>query len=348
MTNITPDTAFQDTTVLYESIPEYIQEWDAGNNYQLFSWLNGACSMLQPLDNWARDNGDNQGIGWSLLFDYYYYYSGTLNGRHCTGLKDMRDVIQAFSTLPWLAQFVGVRLPQIPYEVLTVDESIFVQIVQPYINDWVERIVLINAFERGTVNSFLTFLSKFFINQNGYNNNTVYLANPTSTAGSGLTSGSITYSYSLAYGSMVIGDYLDTYGFSDKNFNGTNLLITAINTGAQTITVKSEDVKTGSLTDTGFGTQSVLPVDLLILEQTNVVYTPSVQYVYDPYAVVMLISSKYFLPNSYSSIFTSSNPYSYYISLYAAYSEYPNTVETIKPYINITLPGGLVCTVLSV
>jgi len=148
----------KDTQFLYASVPQYIQDWDATNGYQLLNWLNGVGAMLQPTDNFARDNNDSGILGWGLLFNYSYY----------NNLQNIEDVQQALVILPWLAQFVGTRLPQIPYSILELVGSVnpantppVPAALQNYINTWVTQITSANGFQRGTVSAALNQLATF-------------------------------------------------------------------------------------------------------------------------------------------------------------------------------------------
>ena len=160
---MTPPFTNNDAEWLYASLPQYIQDFDATNGYQLTQWINGITSMLSPVDDFARDDNDGGTVGWSLLFNYYYYYSGTLNGVVCSGLQNLEDVQQALVVLPWLAQCVGTRLPQIPYGVLneSYQGNAFEKAIQPYINSWVNQIVNFNGFQRGSLSAILAEFAQF-------------------------------------------------------------------------------------------------------------------------------------------------------------------------------------------
>jgi hypothetical protein len=71
---------------LYDSMAPVAQE-DEFNQWALLIFINGIGVMFQLLEDWARDTPD--GPGWSLLLD----------------LNRCPDI-----ALPWLAQFVGVRI----------------------------------------------------------------------------------------------------------------------------------------------------------------------------------------------------------------------------------------------
>jgi hypothetical protein len=163
-----------DTEYLYSYIPEYIQEWDLANantdpnalpetqRGPLFTWLNGACSMLQSTDDWARDT--EIGVGWNLLFNYDYYDSLT------SATATQNDINRALAVLPWFAQFVGVQLYEIPYDVLDSNVGDFQQYaanILPYIKNWIASIKNANSFQRGTLNAFLTSLAVFLTGLNG-------------------------------------------------------------------------------------------------------------------------------------------------------------------------------------
>lgn len=64
-----------------------IARWDAENGYPLLTWLSGPGTILQVLDDLIRDTDTDP--GWSVLLDV--------------------DRCPTYA-LPWLAQFVGVRL----------------------------------------------------------------------------------------------------------------------------------------------------------------------------------------------------------------------------------------------
>ena len=156
-----PTSANADALFLYGSVPQYIQDWDANNGYQLLGWLNGVGAMLQPVDNLVRDDNDSGTLGWGLLFNYNYYKN----------LQNLTDVQQALVILPWLAQFVGTRLPQIPYSILNLVTNVnssnspaVPTALQTYINSWVTQIQNFNGFQRGTVsaalNQFVVFLNQ--------------------------------------------------------------------------------------------------------------------------------------------------------------------------------------------
>lgn len=148
-----------DTTHLYESIPEYIQDWDASNGYQLLLWLDGICTMLQNVDDWSRDDLTNNLVGWARLFDYNLYYNAT----------SMNIVRQALMVLPWFAQFTGTKLSQIP-PISIPDTDTDAQAAgrySPYINNWITQITSVNGFERGTLTSFVNSLATYLENKSG-------------------------------------------------------------------------------------------------------------------------------------------------------------------------------------
>ena len=148
-----------DTTHLYQSIPDYIQDWDSDNGYQLLLWLDGICTMLQTTDDWSRDDLTNDLVGWAKLFDYSLYYNPT----------SMETVRQALAVLPWFAQFTGTRLSQIPQIVIpeTYTDAQAAALYVPYINNWITQITSVNGFERGTLNSFLNSLATYLGNMAG-------------------------------------------------------------------------------------------------------------------------------------------------------------------------------------
>ena len=258
-----------DTTYLYKSIPEYIQNWDAKNNFQLASWLDGAMATLQPVDDWARDS--ENGIGWSLLFNAEYYRT----------LSSYNDLNNALTVLPWLAQFLGTRLPLIPqttlYNSSFMNEIQYVQSVQPYINRWIDQIETFNSFERGTLLAFINSLSLFLAEMNN-------LSNP-------------------------------------------------------------------------------VPTDqIIVLERTNAINYPNVQYVLDPYSVVVLIPREYLLTGTYGNIYNIANTYNYYntgtpsTSKYPYYDSIPQTIIASRPpstsffgqFLSVSVPAGINVNVLPI
>ena len=263
-----------DTEYLYSYIPEYIQEWDLANantganaapetlRGPLFSWLNGACSMLQSTDDWARDS--NIGVGWNLLFNYDYY--NNLNSATVT----QNDINRALAVLPWFAQFVGVQLNQIPYNVLDSninDFPTYAATILPYIQNWILNIEKVNSFQRGTLDSFLNSLAIF---------------------------------------------------------------LTALNNQSTLIDTKV----------------------FTVIEKEQLVLTPIPTYIPNPYYTVILVPKIYMPNNSYGGIFSSSNPYSYYITggggAFTYYSSIPNSIASTQNYVNLTGPGGLVFQIVSI
>ena len=83
---LNPSTCSPDTLRLWGVLPQFAQDSDAANGYPFLTWLEGPCSLLQTVDDMARDQGSNP--GWSVLLDI----------TRCPT-----------AYLPWLAQFVGVR-----------------------------------------------------------------------------------------------------------------------------------------------------------------------------------------------------------------------------------------------
>lgn len=84
-----PSTVSADTLLLWEALPQFVQDQDAANGYPFLSYLEGGGSLLQTVDSLVRDDADGN-PGWSILFDL----------TRCPT-----------AYLPWLAQCVGVRLP---------------------------------------------------------------------------------------------------------------------------------------------------------------------------------------------------------------------------------------------
>lgn len=76
-----------DTQTLWNALPQFVQDQDTANGWPFLSWLEGPGSILQTIDDLARDD-DLGNPGWSSLLDV----------TRCPTYA-----------LPWLAQFVGVR-----------------------------------------------------------------------------------------------------------------------------------------------------------------------------------------------------------------------------------------------
>ena len=258
-----------DTTYLYKNIPDYIQEWDSGNSFQLASWLDGCCSILQPIDNLVRDTKTD--VGWSLLFDVNKY----------SKLTNLEELNNALAILPWFAQFVGTKLPIIPHNVLhtrnIVSDLRFVQFVQPYIDKWINQIKYFNSFERGTVSSFIHSLALFLTEMNNLS--------------------------------------------------------------------------------------TVIPIEQLqVLERTNVVWNPTLQYVSDPYSILVLVPRQYLLTGTYGNIYVISNNYYYYntgdptTSRYPYYNNIPATIVASEPspttffgeFLKTSIPAGIKVNVLPI
>lgn len=356
---ITPDVALNDTLTLYSSVPQYIQDWDESNNYQLLSWLDGVCSMLQPLDNLVRDGYDNNGVGYSLLFNYLYYYSGNLKGQNSSGLANIEDVNQALIVLPWLAQFVGTELPQIPNTVLAPKTVLtnynIVSAIQPYINNWIELIVYSNSFQRGTPSSILYSLAGFLTNLNNFQNQTIVVSNPSAS----LSGESVTYSYTgqLPWGA---GDYCTVYGFGqtnadDKVFNLNKVQVASVvqpsGSTPGTFTVLSQVSADASSTASGTAVRTISPAAFTLFEQTKIV---NLAYVYDPYSIVILVPTKYFPSTQYKKVgsigvFDYTKLYSYYepapegtgAAGYTTYMSYPNSLASASLFALLNIPAGL-------
>ena len=354
MAAITPDTARPDTLTLYSSVPEYIQDWDAQNGYSLLSWVDGAFAMLQPIDELVRDGYDNNGIGYSLLFNYLYYYSGTLQGVSSQGLADVADVNQALTVLPWFAQFVGTELPQIPTSALFSQD--IVNAIQPYVNNWIELIVSANSFERGTPSSVLNSLASFLTNLNNFQKNTIQV-----------TSGQFTQATQIATYSFIgqrptVGNYYSIYGFKKTdaifNLNKVQIVNVTINSDGASGTF---DVLPNALIETdqtsnssNFGTamQTISPSAFTLLEQTKYINS---SFVYDPYSIAILVPKLYFPLSQYKKIngigvFDYSQQYTVYepggAAGYSTYSSYPNTLSNSKFFINQYIPAGLSCQIV--
>jgi len=143
-----------DTTYFYQSVPQYIQDWDADNGYAFLLWLDGICSMIQNVDDFARDDLINGRVGWSDLFDYSIYENID------TSKPDWQATFaQALQVLPWLAQFVGTSLPQMPN--LPTPESRVAAV-----NNWITQLTTFNGFQRGSVSAFLELFALYLTNIN--------------------------------------------------------------------------------------------------------------------------------------------------------------------------------------
>ena len=162
------DLVTTDAKILYNNIPDYIQDYDASvppnsvscpYSFPLLFWLNGVCTILQNIDNWSRDDLTNNLVGWARLFDYSLYYNVTT----------MDQVRQALMVLPWFAQFTGTKLSQIPNLAIPSGstDAQAAALYAPYINKWITQITSFNNFERGTLNSFLNLFAIYLSNQSG-------------------------------------------------------------------------------------------------------------------------------------------------------------------------------------
>ena len=136
-----------DTTYLYQSIPQYIQDWDAANGYALLYWLDGICSTVQFVDDYARDDLINDRVGWSSLFDYSLYEN--------IDPSDKKGLAKALQVLPWLAQFVGTSLPQTSNSPTPAD-----------VDNWITQLTTFNGFQRGSVGAFLELFALYLSNAN--------------------------------------------------------------------------------------------------------------------------------------------------------------------------------------
>jgi hypothetical protein len=322
---VIPSTALADTNYLYSSIPQYIQDWDASNNYELLTWLDGVCSMVQPVDDFSRDS--LLGVGWNLLFNYNYYNSfvtaqpiisvstnqtgsktfttytsssnsvlagqyvttsnfaittnnvvnqlvvsadsqsftvatTTQTGTDTTGNVSNvtpKNIYNALIVLPWMAQFFGTQLDQIPNLVFTGSSNAtsFCNAVIPYINNWIFVIKNSNNFQRGTVNWFLITLSAYLTKL--YNQN-----NPNSPI-------------------------------------------------------------------------ALIPVSAFtLLEQTKFIQN---NYVYDPYNVIVFFPAQYVLNSTYQSAYIT--PFATYsAATYTNYNSIPNAFASVQSQISVNLPGG--------
>lgn len=336
---ITPDTASSATLQLWTNIPDYIQEWDGSNGYQMLSWLNGLCTMLQTIDDYTRDtptvlitdvSGDGttvtyygrndfsanqivtvldvnpqvynvtnvpitavasdgswfsvassatatwQGggiayspnaVGWSKLFNYDLYQDAAT----------IDQVNTALIVLPWLAQFVGCRLNQIPYSVFIDSQgnpnspTAVVTNIRPYINAWIVQITTFNGFQRGSLSAFLNLFA-------------IYISN--------------------------------------INSNNPNV----------TLPFKASQLQILERTAIGNGTD---------------------RYVYDPYSIVMLVPYAYVPNMTYAGIYDISSitgvptyNYSHY-SMYTYYYDIPTTLVGLQSFANVNSPAGLSITVVA-
>jgi hypothetical protein len=139
-------------------VPQYIQDWDASNNYALLSWIDGVCVMLQDVDNYSRDTATD--VGWARLFKYTMYQD----------VSDYETTLDALQVLPWFAQFVGTRLPEIPLITYNSTKD-FIDYVKPYINDWLVQLKNYNGFQRGSYSAFMFLFANYISGVNIGNNN---------------------------------------------------------------------------------------------------------------------------------------------------------------------------------
>ena len=84
---LNPSTCSPDTLKLWQAFPQLVQDQDTANGYPWLTWLEGSGSILQTIDDLARDDASGN-PGWSILLDV----------NRCPT-----------AYLPWLAQCVGVR-----------------------------------------------------------------------------------------------------------------------------------------------------------------------------------------------------------------------------------------------
>jgi hypothetical protein len=346
-----------DTQTLYSSIPQYIQDWDSSNDYKLLYWLDGVGSMLQPTDFLIRDGYDNNGIGYSLLMNYPYYYNGYLDGIYYSGMANYTDVNQALAFIPWFAQFVGVSLPVIPSSVFS-NQNLWISL-QPYINTWIETIVYTNSFERGTVSHIKNSLATFLINYSNYG------LFQTSIKSASISSGVLTYEIQTnSTNNYNVGDYATVYGFGSPaegfaNFNITKTQVIAATgpTGPTSYTFSVPTTQgatgpTGPLSATGaIGTKSLSANAFTILENTNILGGSSVtnylgaQFVNDAYSLVVLIPKNLVPSNSYGAIFTGPTYSSY---AYSTYADYPNALAAITNFLSTVIPSGITYNIVTI
>lgn len=84
----TPNTVAADTLRLWNFLPAFVRSQDAAGGYAFLTWLDGSIKNLQTIDDLCRDQMGAP--GWSQLLDV----------SRCPTYA-----------LPWLGQFLGVRLP---------------------------------------------------------------------------------------------------------------------------------------------------------------------------------------------------------------------------------------------
>lgn len=94
--------------LVYAGIPDFIKQNDALNAYVLYYFIYGVCQILDKIDAYSRDNIGANGVsdlanfagapGWSQVLD--------------TGISSMpnRPNRVPEEVMPWLGQFVGVRI----------------------------------------------------------------------------------------------------------------------------------------------------------------------------------------------------------------------------------------------
>jgi hypothetical protein len=120
--------ADKNTSHLYHSVPQFIQDNDATNGYPLLGWISSFALLLTDLDVLMRDNyGNVTAPGWSQILDV----------NRCPDYA-----------LPWLGQLLGVRLQYNPN-----------QTNAQMVASWKSAIQGHAGFQRGTVASIKSFVA---------------------------------------------------------------------------------------------------------------------------------------------------------------------------------------------
>lgn len=135
------------TTAIYSTLPQYIQDLDSANNYQLWWYLYGSCKNLDNIDVLIQD-GIGQGIHIEANFGNYTGFNIT-DGLLAKAISPTDTTITIFGT-------------DASWNVINIASSFKLQIVDPYngntetitvpagIYNWTAPYVILSGVTRGS------------------------------------------------------------------------------------------------------------------------------------------------------------------------------------------------------
>ena len=123
---------------IYGSVPDFIQQADAANNYLLYKWIFAMVATIDATDSLVRDN-----VNYMIIQD-----NATLGIQPAVGWSQILDINRCPTyALPWLAQFIGVQLKTTSSLSLSAQRTA-----------WMSDITTKSSFNRGTRASLIAEL----------------------------------------------------------------------------------------------------------------------------------------------------------------------------------------------